>query len=79
MRSDTALAAGQTRDFEGSIAKLGGRKGQTLRVEARLVWTIEGFPFRGGEFSEPTTITMIEQNLKWDELPTCGSSRANRR
>ena len=68
---DTRLPAGTSREMLVSFRKLGGKKNQPLHVEARLVWTIDEFPFRGRELPVPTSMVMYSADLQWQQLPRC--------
>jgi len=71
--SDTSIPAGKTR-----IARFDWpqRASTSLRMELRLVYTIDEFPFRGRELAEPTSMLMAEDELSWSKLQDCKRARS---
>jgi hypothetical protein len=75
--ADTTLAAGATRVVHVPVATLGpsrprdGTGDDTIRVELRLVYTIDEFPFRGRELAEPTYAQVAARELSWPTLGRC--------
>lgn len=69
--ADTTLPGGARRTLRVRQAELGGSAAEPIRVELRLVYTIDEFPFRGRELAEPTYVTMYEGQQTWAETPTC--------
>ncbi len=69
--ADTTIPAGESRRVRVPLAALGGDAGAPIRVELRLVYTIDEFPFRGRELAAPTFVTMFEDELRLAALPLC--------
>lgn len=68
---DTTIPVGETRHARFRLADLGGAAREPIRVELRLVYTIDEFPFRGRELAAPTTVTMFADARAWTALPRC--------
>jgi hypothetical protein len=70
--ADTSLRAGERRTIAVPLAGLGPPEaGDRLRLELRLVYTIDEFPFRGRELPVPTWATMVERELDLGALRAC--------
>jgi Cytochrome c554 and c-prime len=69
--ADTTIPAGETRRVRFTLADLGGDARAPVRLELRLVYTIDEFPFRGRELAEPTFVTMFEDERRPATLPPC--------
>lgn len=74
--SDTSLRTGEVRQVRVPLGKLGpAAEHEPIRLELRLVFTIDEFPFRGRELAEPTSGTMLTREVVWKQLPRCGTDR----
>jgi hypothetical protein len=71
--ADTTIPAGGRRDVRVRVAALGGAARDPIRLELRLVYTIDEFPFRGRELSEPTYVPMFSDEVRLSALPECGA------
>jgi len=73
--SDTTLPPGAARTVRVPVAPLGAAGARDpIRVELRLVYTIDEFPLRGRELGEPdehTWATIAERQLDWPSLAPC--------
>jgi hypothetical protein len=69
--ADTTLKAGERRQLRLPVADLGGDAQDPIKLELRLVYTIDEFPFRGRELSEPTYVTMFQDESRLDYVPKC--------
>jgi hypothetical protein len=70
---DTSLRAGEARRIAVPVARLGpGTAEDSIRVDLRLVYTIDEFPFRGRELAEPTFGTMYTGEVRFGALRPCG-------
>jgi Cytochrome c554 and c-prime len=69
---DATLAPGHVRMVHIPLRALGpGRLDEPLRVELRLVYTIDEFPFPGRALAEPTYATITSRALDWPALSAC--------
>jgi hypothetical protein len=71
--ADATLRPGERRTLTLPLASVGPREGGPLRLELRLVYTIDEFPFRGRELSVPTYRTIVARTL--DDLPACPAAK----
>ena len=70
--ADDTLRPGERRTIPVPLARLGPPGGSDrLRLELRLVYTIDEFPFRGRELPVPTWATMVERELDLASLRPC--------
>jgi hypothetical protein len=70
--ADNTLRPGERRTIPVPLARLGPPDGSDrLRLELRLVYTIDEFPFRGRELPVPTWATMVERELDLASLRPC--------
>ena len=70
--SDATLPPRATRVTDVPAAALGPAvAAEPIRVELRLVYTIDEFPFRGRELDEPTFATVARQDVDWTHLARC--------
>jgi hypothetical protein len=70
--ADTTLPPGAARTIGVPAAALGpAAKGEPIRVELRLVYTIDEFPLPGREVGEPTWATIAARDLDWPRLAPC--------
>jgi hypothetical protein len=69
--ADTTIPAGATHTLRVRVAELGGAPKSPIRLELRLVYTIDEFPFRGRELAEPTYVTMFEDERAWGDVEGC--------
>jgi len=73
--SDTTLPPGAARTVRVPVASLGAAGARDpIRVELRLVYTIDEFPLRGRELGEPgehTWATIAGRQLDWPSLAPC--------
>jgi hypothetical protein len=67
--TDASLRPGERRDVLVPLASVGAPGDGPLRLELRLVYTIDEFPFRGRELSVPTYATIVARAL--EPLPRC--------
>ena len=73
---DRTLAPGEARVVRIPLRALGPRRpGEPVRVELRLVYTIDEFPLPGRELGEPTWATMTSRELDWPALAACPPAR----
>jgi hypothetical protein len=72
--ADTTIPAGGRRDVRVRVASLGGAAGEPVRLELRLVYTIDEFPFRGREVAEATSVTMFSDEVRVTSVPDCGAA-----
>jgi hypothetical protein len=71
--ADTTLPPGARRAVDIPLGALGpGRADEPVRVELRLVYTIDEFPIPGRELAEPSYGTITARELVWPRLPACG-------
>ena len=56
--------------------KLGATSAEALRLELRLVYTIDEFPFRGHELDAPTFSTIVSTTLAPERLQPCATTAA---
>lgn len=76
--ADSTLRPGERRTIAVPLAGLGPRvAGDRLRLELRLVYTIDEFPFRGRELPVPTWATMVERDLDLTSLQRCQKRPVN--
>jgi hypothetical protein len=73
--ADTTIPAGGRHDVRVRVADLGGAPSDPIRLELRLVYTIDEFPFRGRQLAEPTYVTMFSDDLRWSTLRPCLNRR----
>jgi hypothetical protein len=73
--ADTTIRAGETRRLRLPMAKTAASPAEPISLELRLVYTIDEFPFRGRELSEPTYATMIDRQIDWKSTPRCAARR----
>jgi hypothetical protein len=72
--ADTTLKPGERRTIPVPLSGLGpAQAGDRLRLELRLVYTIDEFPFRGRELPVPTWATMVARDLDLATLQRCRS------
>lgn len=69
--ADKTLRPGETRVLRLPVRALGGGRHAAISLELRLVYTIDEFPFRGRELSEPTWATMLTRDVVVSRLPSC--------
>jgi Cytochrome c554 and c-prime len=74
--ADTTIPAGASRVVRVPVADLGGDARVPVRLELRLVYTIDEFPFRGRELAAPTYVTMFEDERALTALPACAGGGA---
>jgi hypothetical protein len=72
--ADTTLPPAATRIVNIPVQALGGAPTDPLRVELRLVYTIDEFPLPQQKLAEPTWATMKSEELAWSSLPVCAGT-----
>jgi hypothetical protein len=70
--ADTTLPPGAARAVSVPVAALGpAGKDDPIRIELRLIYTIDEFPLPGRELTEPTWSTIVTRDLDWARIDGC--------
>jgi hypothetical protein len=73
--ADTTIRAGETRRLRLPVAPPIAASTEPISLELRLVYTIDEFPFRRRELSEPTYATMLARDVDWNATPRCAAQK----